>query len=52
MGNFTMSQVISVYTLLFAIVYLIILYRLPATPATAVRTVPAEAQEAGKPVAG
>jgi phosphatidylglycerol:prolipoprotein diacylglycerol transferase len=50
MGNFTMSQVISVYTLVFAIVYLVILYRLPATPATAVRVIPAEPQESAKPV--
>lgn len=49
MGEFTMSQVISIYSLVFAAVYLLILYRLPATPPTAVRTVPAEAQEAAKP---
>jgi phosphatidylglycerol:prolipoprotein diacylglycerol transferase len=47
----TMSQAISIYTFLFAVVYLIVLYRLPATPPAALRTVPAEAQETpgGKP---
>lgn len=38
---FTMSQMISVYTIIFAIFYLIILYRLPAAAPTAVRAVPA-----------
>lgn len=39
---FTMSQMISIYTAIFAIFYLIIIYRLPAVPPTAVRTIPAE----------
>ncbi len=40
--SLTMSQVISIYTFIFAVVYLIILYRLPAAPPTAVRVVPTE----------
>ncbi len=50
--NLTMSQVISIVTFALAVVYLVILYRLPATPPTAVRVVPAEPQEVpgGKPV--
>ena len=50
----TMSQVISIYSLVFAVVYLVVLYRLPATPPSAMRTVPAEPSEApaGKPAMG
>ncbi len=52
--NLTMSQVISIVTFALALVYLAILYRLPATPPTAVRVVPAEPQEApaGKAATG
>jgi phosphatidylglycerol:prolipoprotein diacylglycerol transferase len=38
--HLTMSQVISIWTFVAAAVYLIVLYRLPATPPTAVRVVP------------
>ena len=43
--TFTMSQVISIYTFVFAIAYLVVLYSLPATPPTAQRTVPPETPE-------
>lgn len=48
--NFTLSQLVSIFTALLAVVYLIVLYRLPATPPTAVRLVPSP-QEA-PPAAG
>jgi phosphatidylglycerol:prolipoprotein diacylglycerol transferase len=46
--DFTLSQLISIYTALLAVVYLVVLYRLPATPPTAVRLVPSP-QEAEAP---
>ncbi len=42
---FTISQMISVYTTFFAVLYLIILYRLPAASPAAVRAVPAEPEK-------
>ncbi len=46
--DFTLSQLISIYTFLLAVVYLIVIYRLPAAPPTAVRLVPSP-QEAEAP---
>lgn len=46
--NFTLSQLISIYTFVLAVVYLIVIYRLPAAPPTAVRVVPSP-QEAEAP---